>query len=108
MQHGRQARLLRATNSWQRTNYSLPDCSKRGFSLFTVRSRADRLSLIARTLQHTGLPHPVLSSPTSMDSFLSEIPRETSEKRDQFGSGKNFIRQPLLQNSFALLACAGA
>jgi hypothetical protein len=92
---------MKATNSWQRANYSLGDCSKRGFSLFTVPPSRDRLSLIVRTLQHTGLPHPVLSSPTSMDSFLSEIPCETSEKRDQFGSGKNFIQQSLLQNSFA-------
>jgi hypothetical protein len=79
---------MKATNSWQRANYSLPDCSKRGFSLFTVRSRADRLSLIVRTLQHTGFPHPVRPRQRRLDSFLSEIPCETSEKRDQFGSIK--------------------
>jgi hypothetical protein len=41
----------------------------------------------------------------NLDGFsLSEIPCETSEKRDRLGSGKNFIQQSLLQNSFALKA----
>src|SRR5208337_2990971 len=35
------------------------------FSLLTVRRMSDQLSLIIQTLQHTGHPPPVLSSPTS-------------------------------------------
>src|SRR5260370_30338756 len=50
----------------------------------------DRLSLIIRTLPHTGHPHPVLSSSTSV-IFLSGITCKTSEKRDQLGSGEQTI-----------------
>lgn len=38
---------------------------QRSSSLLTVRRMPNQLSLIVRTLQHTGQPHPVLSSPTS-------------------------------------------
>src|SRR5260370_35354908 len=50
----------------------------------------DRLSLIIRTLPHTGHPHPVLSSSTSV-IFFSGITCKTSEKRDQLGSGVQTI-----------------
>jgi hypothetical protein len=35
------------------------------FSLFTVRPKAEQLSLIIRTHQHTGHPHPVLVPATA-------------------------------------------
>lgn len=57
------------------------------FSLLWPATLADRISLTIRTLQHTGLPHPVLSSSTSV-SFISRTTCKTSEKRDQLGSGE--------------------
>jgi hypothetical protein len=41
------------------------------FSLLTVRHSRDRLSLIIRTRQHTGHPHPVLSSSTAHQTHPS-------------------------------------
>ena len=54
---------------------------QRSSSLLTVRRMPDQFSLIIRTLQHTGHPHPVLSSPTSripFGSFIGKFAAKTS------------------------------
>jgi len=46
----------------------------------------------------------VLSSPASLDSFLSEIACETSEKRDQLGGGKFTIIARQLQRGCSIVS----
>src|SRR6266566_7737502 len=62
---------MTATNSWRSANY--PQNNSKPASRYLRSTSVDRLSLIVRTLQHTDLPHPVLSPSTSV-IFLSKPP----------------------------------
>src|SRR5437899_5333176 len=76
---------MKATNSWRSANY--PQNNSKPASRYLRSTSVDQLSLIVRTFQHTGLPHPVLSSSTSANLVMWNRLRNKLETRPAWLSG---------------------